>query len=95
MNGIKMIKLDLTLVPYGSRLHKPEPLLSAELYTVPGKEPRHGYLIVDNEGHVIADGAVPKTYSGHRNPLHLLRAVLADCDLDALEKDYIKTPYDR
>lgn len=90
-----MISLKMALVPYASRLMAEADLLTIELYTVPfGKEPKHGYVVLDNNGHRLADGEVPKTKSGHRNPLHLLKAVLNDLDLDALGTNYITTEYD-
>lgn len=90
-----MITLQMTLVPYGSRLHQEAPLITATLYTIPGKGARHGYRILDNQGQTLAEGDVPKTRSGHQNPLHLLRDVLATIDFDALGTDYVRTPYDK
>lgn len=41
---------------------------------------------------IIQRTSNPKTRSGHRNVLHVVRDVLADMDLDALGVDYIETP---
>ena len=52
---------------------------------------RHGYSVTFGNTNLL--GSIPKTRSGHRNVLHVLRDVLADMDLDALGIDYIETPH--
>ena len=47
----------------------------------------HRYLITTCKGHSMI-GILPKTYSGHGNILHLLKAILDDVDLDKLGTDY-------
>jgi hypothetical protein len=90
-----MITLRMNLLPYGVSLYQEDPLITAEFYTIPGKDSLHGFCIKDNTGDVLAEGAVPKTHSGHRNPLHLLRDALATVDFDSLGTDYITTSWDR
>lgn len=89
-----MITLDMDLIPWGQRKLGDTPLLRANIFTVPFGPPRHGYQIMNPEGVVLAEGSIEKTHSGHRNPLHLMRDILNDIDLDALGKDYIKTVWD-
>ena len=47
----------------------------------------HRYVITTCKGHTMI-GTLPKTYSGHGNILHLLKAILDDVDLDKLGTDY-------
>ncbi len=55
----------------------------------------HAYRVTDNVGGVVIYGTVAKSKSGHRNILHLLRAILSDPALDQLGVNYITTPYDK
>ena len=89
-----MIRMNMTLLPYGSQLYAEEDLISATVWTAAKPPPRHCFTIHDNHGDELASGEVPKTQSGHRNPLHLLRDILATIDLDALAPDYVTTPFD-
>lgn len=89
-----MITLRMNLLPYGVSLYQEDTLITAEFYTLPFGHNLHGFCIKDNAGNILADGAVPKTQSGHRNPLHLLRDALATIDFDSLGTDYITTSWD-
>jgi hypothetical protein len=89
-----MIILQMRLIPYGSTLFPAAELITAEIFTLPFGPARHGFRILDNEQNVLTEGSIAKIHSGHRNPLHLLRDVLASVDLDALGHDYITTSYD-
>ncbi|MBP2315502.1 hypothetical protein [Azospirillum soli] len=91
-----MIRLTMTLVPYGEPVAGEHPLLTGSICSTVGAEgqPAHGYrLAVANCAGVgsVVKGEVSKDRSGHRNPLHLLAAVAADLDLEALGIDYATT----
>lgn len=47
---------------------------------------QHRYRITS--GDLVIEGTLPKTYSGHGNILHLLKAILDDVRLDSLGTDY-------
>ena len=84
----------MRLIPFGSPLHGEAELITAVFFTVP-KNDAHGFRILSNDATILAEGQVPKNHSGHRNPLHLLRDVLATIDLDGLGKDYVTTAWDK
>ncbi|MGD9670233.1 MAG: hypothetical protein AB7U75_14545 [Hyphomicrobiaceae bacterium] len=50
----------------------------------------HGYSFHVGDKHIT--GRIPKHYSGHRNMLHLMSAILAHADIDSLGRDYFNTP---
>lgn len=89
-----MIRLRMTLLPYGSQLYAEEDLISATIWTMSKPPPRHCFSIRDNHGNELASGEVAKNQSGHRNPLHLLRDILATVDIDAWKSNYVTTPFD-
>lgn len=88
-----MIRLEMVLIPYGQPLLGAADRITAQFFTLP-RNTVHGFRILRNDGTMLAEGEVPKTRSGHRNPLHLLRDVLAMIDFDALGENYVTTRWD-
>ncbi|CAO3439530.1 hypothetical protein [Azospirillum argentinense] len=94
-----MIRMMMTLAPYGDGRLGEYPVVAGSIWSTLGADgqPAHAYrLSVVNAaglGHVVT-GSVPKTASGHRNPLHILAVVAADLDLAALGTDYASTLLD-
>ena len=86
-----MIKLEMSLIPYGSRLYPEAELITATIFSYKNK---HCYVIKDNVGTHLFEGNIPKTQSGHRNPLRMLADILEDCDLEILGTNHITTEYD-
>lgn len=90
--SLLLITLDMHLIPFGSRFYPEEHLVHAVIWSAAGGQ--HGYAFIDNMGSDLASGYVTKDRSGHRNPLHVLKAALADIDLSVLGRDYISTRWD-
>lgn len=87
-----MITFGFTLVPGGIGLLRDD-LASGTLFTT--DDGKHHHLVVrDKNYRVVLDHFIPKTQSGHKNLLHVLRDILNDADLDSLGKDYLKTVHD-
>ncbi|WP_144428475.1 hypothetical protein [Azospirillum thiophilum] len=87
-----MIKLRMALVPYGEYRLGEHPVITGSIWTTIGNDGQsaHAYRIAivnPEQDHVII-GEIAKSRSGHRNPLHLLGAIIADIDLPALGTDY-------
>jgi len=91
-----MIVFEMSLIPYGRRLYGETPLLRGSVWSArdAAGRPVHAWRVVDNEGAALGEGEVPKEASGHRNPVRLLRSVLAGIDVDALPPDHVTTVWD-
>jgi hypothetical protein len=96
-----MILLDIGLIPHGKRILGSDPVVQGSIFSFSENGVAyHGYcvnVIRHGEGDIRLTGRVLKTRSGHRNPLHLLAAILADLSpeaLDALGIDEARSRYD-
>lgn len=86
-----MITLKMDLVAFG--IKPPVPLVDCNIWTTDCGN-FHQYCIADPTGWFMAKGRILKTKSGHRNPLHLLAAIIDDIDLTDFDDNYITTIYD-
>ena len=87
-----MIRFQMSLVPYGDYKLGEHPLTTGLIWTTVSNDgqPAHAYrisIINPEQDHVIF-GEIPKRYSGHKNPLHLLAAMVADINLPTLGTNY-------
>ncbi|UTC29846.1 hypothetical protein BAJUN_02160 [Bajunvirus bajun] len=78
----------MNLVPYGRRMFGEQLVMTGTIWT-DERRPVHHYTLRANDGRVLMEGEVPKTKSGHRNPLHLLSAIMADFNPDLFGDDYV------
>lgn len=95
-----MIRFEMALVPFGRRIYGEHTVLFGQFVSC-GQEagkPAHAYSFfgcqADGGSTELARGLLPKTRSGHRNPLHLLAAALADIDLGGVPPEHASTIHD-
>lgn len=82
-----MITFQMRVIPYG--IEAPEMLVYGTIATTPDNK-RHKYTINNNNGTLIFAGSMRKEYSGHRNPLKLMKAILDRHDVDKIKHNHIK-----
>lgn len=89
-----MIKLEMTLIPQGIRYCE-TPLLDIIIATRPDGR-QHEYSLRSPSSPILnMSGRIDKTFSGHRNPLHLLQKIFDDITLERLGKNYVTTEWDK
>ncbi len=86
-----MIRFQMNLHPYGSG--RGVGIIDASIWTTDCGN-YHAYSINDFNMGSLGHGRIPKTQSGHRNPLHLLRDIINDLEIDSFNQDYVTTDAD-
>lgn len=89
-----MIRFEMELVPMGTQLYGTDTIMVGSIWSN-DQNTHHCYSLSAGKHHV--EGRVPKVASGHRNPFHLMLAVMVDAEpqIQALGLNYVTTRFDK
>jgi hypothetical protein len=90
-----VIRLEMSLVPFGDGRRPEHSVIRAHIETVKSEtEAFHDFVFYDAKGAFLCSGRIPRPMSGHRNPLRLLKAIMAEIDVDVFAPDHNRTGWE-